>query len=163
MINTLWVIFRTKHDVHYYISAIMHRSVDDQYLLNHFHNEVWCALFHFSHYASFWRWLIPFQSFSKQSMVCIITFQPLCIVLEMINTLWVIFRTKHDVHYYISAILHCCWDYQYPLSHFKERNMICMSYVDAIMHPSVGDWSGMSLSERGMLWLEPCQPWSIVL
>ena len=29
MINTLSIIFKTKYGVHYYISAIMHRSGDD--------------------------------------------------------------------------------------------------------------------------------------
>ena len=39
-------------------------------------------------------------------MVCIITSEPLRIILEMIYTLSIIFKTNYGVHYHISAIMH---------------------------------------------------------
>ena len=46
---TLYVIFRMRHDMPSYLPAIMHCSWDDQNPLTHFQKEAWYALIHQGH------------------------------------------------------------------------------------------------------------------
>ena len=131
MINILWIFLRTKYDVHYYISAIMHRSGDDWYPLNYFQNEAWCALLHFSHFASLLRLSIPSESFQRTKhdlhVVCWCYNASFCRWLIR----YVTFRMKHDMTRPLSAMIHrSVNDYLYlcPLNHFSYEVLCLIIY-----------------------------------